>query len=267
MNTNLQHAGSSRVLGPDHPLARVPSQLSLAAEQCFAVSVVLATGVYALIDGLSIGVPLTMVAAAVLAGLLARVGALVESRNDRAVDLIGDGRGSLPVEAVLRARRRLRDPVARERLARTFDVIGTEVARLAGACHSTQSVDTLSVVRAVSSELGEVARLERASGALAARSRARRAAGHGRPVTAVWRCRGGPARELCRSRFLLSSSDADHALEWGSLPFRAGRRGRSLWTGRPRAEVTVGAKPAKIPPPRAAARDTMPAMRGARAAR
>ena len=55
MSTNLQRAGACRVLGPDHPLARVTSQLSTAGEQCLAVSLALAVGVYALIDDLSIG--------------------------------------------------------------------------------------------------------------------------------------------------------------------------------------------------------------------
>ena len=139
MSTNLQRTGACRVLGPDHPLARVTSQLSTAVEQCLTVSLVLAVGVYALIDDLSIGAPLTVAAATVLAGLLARVGALVESRNRRAVDLIAEGRGSLPLEAVVRARRRLLDPAQRECLARTLDVIRAEVARPAGACHRMPS--------------------------------------------------------------------------------------------------------------------------------
>ena len=210
----------------------------MAAEQCIAVAVVLAVGVYALVDGLSIGMPLTIAAAVVLAGLLARVGALVESRHDRAVDLIAEGRGSLPVEAVLRARRRLRDPVGRERLARTFDVIRTEVARPARACHSMQSMYTLSVVRAASSELGEVARLVRAGGALRGVARAERLVTDGRSplygdADVVLR------QELGRIRFLLLSPDADQAPDGDRSPFRAGRRSRSFWTGPSRSEVTV----------------------------
>ena len=63
MSTNLQRAGACRVLGPDHPLARVSAQIATAVEQCLAVSLALAVGVYALIDDLSIGAPLTVAAA------------------------------------------------------------------------------------------------------------------------------------------------------------------------------------------------------------
>jgi hypothetical protein len=58
--------------------------------------------VYALIEDQSNGVPLTVAAATVLAGLLAGFGDLVESRSRPAVDLVAEGRGSLAVEAVVR---------------------------------------------------------------------------------------------------------------------------------------------------------------------
>ena len=209
MSTNLQAAGACRVLGPDHPLAQVSSQIATAVEQCLAVSLALAVGVYALIDDLSIGAPLTVAAATVLAGLLARVGALVQTRNRRAVDLIAEGRGSLPVEAVMCARRRLLDPAERECLARTFDVIRAEVARPAGECHARYVVYTVPVVRAVSSELGELAGLVREGGGLRGLARAERLITDGRSplygdAEVVLR------EELGRIRFLLACADADH---------------------------------------------------------
>ena len=191
MSTNLQR-GEFRVLGQDHPLTRATSRLSVAVEQCFTVSGLLAVGVYGLIDGLSIGLPLAVAAATVLIVLLGRVGALIESRKHRAVDLIAEGRGSLPVEAVVRERRRLLDPSDRERMARTLDVIRAEVARPGAACHRVQPLYNVSVVRGVASELGELAILVRRRRRVAW-SRPRGAAGHRRPVTAVRRERGGPA--------------------------------------------------------------------------
>ena len=133
---------------------RATSRLSVAAEQCFTVLVLLAVGVYGFVDQLSIGLPLAVAAALVLVVLLGRVGALVESRHHRAVDLIAQGRGTLPVVAVVRARRRLLEPSDRERLARTLDVIRAEVRRPGAAGHRVQPLYNVSVVRAVSSELG-----------------------------------------------------------------------------------------------------------------
>jgi hypothetical protein len=217
MSTNQQRAGARRVLGPDHPLARMTAQLSVATERCLAVSVVLAIGLYALVHDLSIAASLTVGAATVLAALLARVGALVGSRDRRAVELIAEGRGELPVEAVVRARQRLLDPAERERLARTLDVIRAEVGRPPGECHSIPPLYSVPVVRAVSSELGEVARLVREGGGLRGLAGAEQLVTDGRSplygdVEVVLR------QELGRICFLLVSRDADRAPEWGSLP-------------------------------------------------
>ncbi len=217
MSTDQQLAGARRVLGPDHPFVRVAAQRSVATERCLAVSMVLAIGVYGLIHDLSIGAPLTVTAATVLATLIVRVGALVESSNRHALDLIAGGRGQLPVEAVVRARRRLLDPADRARLARALDVIRAEVERPPGACHSFRPLYSVPVVRAVSSELGEVARLVREDGGLRGLARAERLVTDGRSplygdVELALR------EELGRIRFLLASWDVDRAPEWGSLP-------------------------------------------------
>jgi hypothetical protein len=147
----------------DDPLTRVTAQISAATHRCRAVSVVLALGVLALVHELAIGVPLTVIAGVSLAVMLARVGALRAARDRQALDLIAHGRGQLPVTAIARARRRLLDPAERERLAETLEVIRAEVE------HPVRPVRPLyrvPVVRAVSSELGEVARLVREDGGL-----------------------------------------------------------------------------------------------------
>ena len=225
MSTNQQRAGARPALDPDHPLARVTAQLSVAAERCVAVSAALAIGVWGLIGGLSIGAPLTVAAASVLIALLVRVGALGASRHRRAVELIAEGRGRLPIGAVVRARRRLLDPAERERLARTLDVIRAEVSRPAGECHSIRPLYSVQVVRAVSSELAEVSRLVREGGGLRGLAAAEQL------LTDGWSPLYGDVeallrQELGRIRFLLASCDADPGLEWGSLPI-PGRERRS----------------------------------------
>ena len=217
MSTNLQR-GEFRVLGPDHPLTRATSRLSVAVEQCITISGLLAVGVYGLIEGLSIGLPLAVAAGTVLVVLLGRVGALIESRNHRAVGLIAEGRGSLPVEAVVRERRRLLDPSDRERMARTLDVIRAEVARPGGAaCHRVQPLYNVAVVRGVASELGELATLVREGGELRGLARAEQLVTDGRSPL-YGESEVVLHQELGRIRFLLASPDGECSPEWGSLP-------------------------------------------------
>jgi hypothetical protein len=212
---NRQPICARSVLGPDHPLARVTLELTRAAERSVAVSLMLAIGVFALIEDLSIGGPLTVAAATVLAALLARVGALAGTRRRRAVELIAEGRGALPLGAVVRERQRLLDPVHRERLARSLDVIRTEAGRPPDACHRIPPLYSVPVVGAVSSELGQTAGLVRNGGGLCGLARAEQLVTDGcSPLygddEVVLR------QELDRIRFLLASRD-----EWGSLPIPA----------------------------------------------
>lgn len=188
----------------DDPLTRVTAQISAAAHRCLAVSVVLALGVLALLYEQAIGAPLTVTAATLLAAMLIRVGALSASRNRQALELIARGRGQLPVTAVARARRRLLDPSERERLASTLEVIRAEVER---PCRPCRSLYRVPVVRAVSSELGEVARLVREDGGLRGLASAEQLITDGRSPLY------GDAelllrQELGRIRFLLGSRDA-----------------------------------------------------------
>ena len=112
----------------------------------------------------------------------------------------------------MRERQRLLDPVHRERLARSLDVICTDVDRPPGECNPIRPLYIVPVVRAVSSELGEVAGLVRYGGGLRGLARAEQLITDGRSplygdVEVVLR------QELGRIRFLLATRD-----EWGSLP-------------------------------------------------
>jgi hypothetical protein len=217
MRTNQQRADAFGVLDPDDPLERVTTQLTVAAERCVAVSVMLALGTVALVHDLPMGTPLTVAAVAVLAVLLARIGVLRAASNRRALELIVEGRGELPVQAVVLARQRLLDPAQRECLARALDVIRAEAARPPSECHPIPPLYCIPVVRAVSADLGEVASLVRRSGGLRGLAATEQMVTDGRSPLygdseAVLR------QELGRVRFLLATRHIDRGPEWGSLP-------------------------------------------------
>ena len=212
MSSNRQRTCALGGLGPDHPFARATTKLTTAVERSVAVSVILAIGVLALIYDLSIGAPLIVAAATVLAALLIRAGALVGITNRRALELIAQGRGELPLRAVERERQRLLDPVHRERLAQSLDVIRTEAERPPGECRPIRPLYSVPVIWAVSCELDEAAGLVRNDGGLRGLARAEQLITDGRSPLygddeVVLR------QELGRIRFLLASGD-----EWGSLP-------------------------------------------------
>jgi len=191
-------------------------QLTRAAERSVAVSLMLAIGAFALIHDASVGAPLTVAVATVLAALLVRAGALAAMRRRRAVELIAEGRGALPLQVVVRERQRLLDPVQRERLARSLDVIRTGAERPPGDCHRIPPLYSVWVVRAVSSELSRAAGLVRNDGGLCGLARAEQLItdGHsplyGDDEVAL-------RQELDRIHLLLARRE-----EWGSLPI-AGR--------------------------------------------
>ena len=157
-----QYTRAGDVLDADHPLSRADARLTVAGERCLVLSVVLVVGVVALVDELSIGVCLTVAAAIVLAAQLGQVGVLSGTRNRRAVELIAQGRGDVPIEAVERVRRHLLHPGHRARLARTLDEIRGEIER-PPSCR-VRPLYRVRVLRPVVSEIAEVAALVRGEG-------------------------------------------------------------------------------------------------------
>jgi len=224
MRTNQQRADALGVLDPDDPLERVTTQLSVAAERSAVVSVMVALGLVALILDMSIGAPLTVAAAVVLAALIARIGSLRAARYRRALELIAQGRGRLPVESVRRARQRLLDPANRERLARALDVIRVEAGRPPGECHAIRPLYSVPVVRAVASDLGELAGLVRRSGGIRGLAATEQLVTDGRSPL-YGDAEAGLRQELARIRFLLTSGDGDRS------PFPAAGGSRSLSGG------------------------------------
>jgi hypothetical protein len=96
-------------------------------------------------------------------------------------------------------------------------VIRAEAGRPPGECHPIPPLYSLPVVRAVSSELGEVARLVRRDGGLRGLAATEQMVPDGRSPLygdeeAVLR------QELGRIRFLFASRDVGRGAEWGTLP-------------------------------------------------
>ena len=204
MRTNQQ-----RVLGRDDPLAPVTAQLSVAEGRCLAVAAMLVIGVCVLVLGVSHGAALTIAAAIVLVVLLVRIGALSAARDRRAVELIAQGRGALPVRAIARARQRLLDPAERARLARTLEHIRAEAALPPGQRGPVPPLYRAPVVRAVAPELADVARLVREGGGLRGLAGAEQLVTDGRSplygnVEVLLR------QELGRIRFLLATDNHRH---------------------------------------------------------
>jgi hypothetical protein len=126
-------------LGHEHPFVRATEQVTVAIDQCVAVSALLVVGVLALIDGLAVGPPLALASATVLVALMVGLGGKTTARDLRALD-----------------------------------ALCAEAARPAEQCHAIRPIYDPRVVSALSAELAEVARLVRDGGGLRGLARAER---------------------------------------------------------------------------------------------
>jgi hypothetical protein len=149
------------LLGAEHPLARVEARLNVALTGSAVVAALLCAGVAALLDGLSVGLSLTVAAALAQTILAARVALLLESRREHVLDLIIEGRGDLPIAAVERQRRRLLDPARRRGLASAFEEIRDEALRPPARDPRMRPIFDRRVIAAVAPELTTIAALLR----------------------------------------------------------------------------------------------------------
>jgi len=149
------------VLGSGHALTRLEDQLSVLLTRSLVVAALLCAGVIAVLDGLSMGLSLTVAAAAAEAALAARAALLAESRREQVLDLIIDGRGELPIEVVARQRTRLLDARRRHRLASAFDEIRDEALHPPPRHARVRPIFDRRVITAVAPELTTIARLLR----------------------------------------------------------------------------------------------------------
>jgi hypothetical protein len=122
---------------------------------------------------------LVFTAAVVLAVLLGSRANAARVRRERAVQLIADGRADVPMAAVEREARRLRDPRRVFLLARSLDALRLE-ARAPYRDRRTRPLYVPGVIREVDAEVAMLARLMRAEpprAGLAATARAERLLG------------------------------------------------------------------------------------------
>ena len=110
----------AELLGPAHPVARVTGAVAVVERQALAVGIVLVASVVAAAAGRP-AIAVSVGAAVVLVVLVVVVATLLDQRRRRAGDLIAEGHWALPLRAVERERRRLVDPRARARLAKSFE--------------------------------------------------------------------------------------------------------------------------------------------------
>jgi hypothetical protein len=158
----LQARPSTReLLGPAHPLTRAEDKLTALHTPSLMVAGFLCAGVAALLDGLATG-RLLVIAAAVVGGALGcRAALLLDSRREHALELIAEGHGDLPLDAVARQRRRLLDPARRRRLARAFDEIRDEALHPPPRQARVRPIFDARVITATAPELTAIARLLR----------------------------------------------------------------------------------------------------------
>ncbi len=111
----------SDVLGLDHPLTRASDALDATVKQLLVVVGLFAGGVAASIEDARWGRELAIAAGVVLLGFAFAAWIRAQTRRDRALDLILEGRESLPLAVVQRECRRLASRRTRQALARTLD--------------------------------------------------------------------------------------------------------------------------------------------------
>lgn len=109
------------VLGAQHPLAQIADALACIGRHSLVAVALLLGSSADVIQGVSWATPVALASAFVLVCLAITASAFVRRRRDCAVELIVEGRESLPIAAVQRERQRLAAPRTRRVLGRTRD--------------------------------------------------------------------------------------------------------------------------------------------------
>jgi hypothetical protein len=160
LSQSLDQVASARaLLGAEHPLARVSERLGVLREQSLVVGAVLLASVVALVAGESAALWFVVAAAVVQAALACGSALLAQARRDHVLDVIGDGRGSLPLAAVQRERGHLLDPAHRAFLARWLDGMRQDAQRPIQRFPAARPLYSVRVIAAVAPELETIAGL------------------------------------------------------------------------------------------------------------
>jgi hypothetical protein len=152
-------------LGAEHPLARALDRLGVLLRQSLAVAALLSAGVAALAAGVPVALWVVVGAGAVEAVLLCGMALLAQARRERALDLVIQGGGDLPLAAVQHERRRLSHPECREWLARWLDDIREAGERPVGYQRAARPLFNVGMMAELGSELAAVAGALRRGGA------------------------------------------------------------------------------------------------------
>ena len=159
---SLEGLSAADLLGPDHPLVRAAETVSTATRQSIAIATVFAGSVVAASAGARPAVSIAVSAGIVLAAVVLRAAASRQQQSDRAIDLILQGRETLPVTAIQRQRRRLIDPRTTLELARAIEtVISQATVRPKLRTRGTIPLFDVRVVAPATAELAAVAALLR----------------------------------------------------------------------------------------------------------
>lgn len=147
------------LLGADHPLTRALERQRLALEHAVVVGALLTASAIALLAGVADAVSLVLAATMVEVALVSRAALLATTRRFEVLDLISEGRGALPIPAVLQTRARLLDQNHRRRLAASLRALGTASQEPIQTHPPTRVLLNARVVAAVASELDAIAEL------------------------------------------------------------------------------------------------------------
>jgi hypothetical protein len=120
----------SDVLGLDHPLTRASRALDATVRQLLVVVGMLVGGVVAAVEQAGWGREVAIAAGLVLVAFAFAALIRAQTRRDRALDLILEGRESLPVSVIQRQRRRLARPRTRRSLAKTLEAMIDETLHI-----------------------------------------------------------------------------------------------------------------------------------------
>lgn len=121
-------AEGNALLGPDHPLVRVTDALQSVIEQWLVVAALVTGSIAALIEGSAWAKPVTLGAAVVLAILTLLAAAFRQRKRDCSIDLILEGRETVPIAAVQHQRQRLLSKQTRRALARNVEEMLEQVS-------------------------------------------------------------------------------------------------------------------------------------------
>lgn len=148
-------------LGGAHPLVAVLTRLATAREQLISVTAVQAGALVLWTSGWALGAAVAISAAACQLALGCRIATLRATRHHACLELIVEGRSSLPLRCIDRVRHRLLDRRRREKLAGSVDELVDEAHRRYVTAGAARPLAYRHVIRATAPELRRVAALTR----------------------------------------------------------------------------------------------------------